>query len=331
MIEDDNTSNNVEDIINVNNQNDGLVMAETDDGEKNKFGRKRNIFIICIIVLLDILILYNFNNNSYGKFVRAFKNENSGEAIKIFNELENEKDRKRIENYLIKRASYVKDKFINNSINYDEASDKFKIIESIGIVNKKIPEDRKFIENLHDSRIAYDKVLRYFEEGKFKDAIKETKNVIKEDINYNTVLKYKNDAMAKLEDEVILNSNELASNNDFIGAINLLDDNKSYIGNKNIIEDLIIKYKGGASNEIIRKAVEKTDLGSYDEALNILNTNIKYSSNNNIQEKINEIKQKKKEYNKNVVLDIKKRIVINYDDVEKEYKIAPKGYIARGM
>lgn len=309
---------------------DDILIKEDDTGnKKNKFYDKKLIVTISIGILLGALILYCFNSTYYSKFIKAIKDENTQEAIKIFNELENDKHIEKIEDYLKKEAGTIKDKYLSNSISYDEAINKLNIIKDINVINGEVLKNKKFIEGLNNSRIAYENTVKCFESNKFKDAIIEANDVIREDENYNSAIEYKNNAMEKLENEVIIKSKELASKNDFIGALNILEDNKNYIKNKESIDELLEEYKKHVSVEIINLAVDKAESGDFDEALDILKTNSSYSANNNIQEKINEIEKKKREYNKNVILDIKKRITINYDDVEKEYKIAPKGYSTR--
>lgn len=276
-----------------------------------------------------LIALFVFNNNSYAKFKRSLREGNTKATIMIFNEMKKEEDKDKVRNYLINETNNIEEDFINNKINYDEASSLLQEIEDTGIISEEVSNKKKSIDELYKSRKAYINVVNYFEKDEFKKVITEAEKIIERDKDYESAKEYKGKSIVKLEEEIIAGAKELASKKEFIKAIDLLEDIKEMITDTKEIETLSNNYKIDASNSIIAEAKVKYEAGEFDGALELLRDNQKYSSNNNIQEEIKIVNQLKSENNKSIVLDIKNRITINYDEVNKEYKIAPKGYSTR--
>lgn len=304
------------------------INSDFNNGKKI-FMSKSKIISTVVGVLLVVVTLFSINNNAYGKFKNAMKNGNTSEAIEIFNEIEADEDKEKIINYLNAEVGFIYENYQNDKISFEEASSKLKEIESTNIIKGEVTKNKAYVENLQRSRVAYNNTIKLFEDGKFKDAIMETSKVIKSDKNYDAALEYKKKAKIELEKEIIGKAKELASKNDYTGAIDLIEDNKSYVENKKELGDIANGYKIDASMGIINDAKEKYEAGYIDEAIAMLKNNVKYSSNNNIQDELKKANEIKTEHNKNLVLDIKNRITINYDEVKKQYLIAPKGYSTR--
>jgi tetratricopeptide (TPR) repeat protein len=297
-----------------------------------KISLKKFAFIFMTIgALIGIFafIYINSNNDPYNKFLGAVKNNSNEEAIQILNGVEDEKEIEKIKLYLIDEVKTIEEDYISNKISYEEANDSLKEIQEFEIINNEVSSVTKYVKDLNNSREAYKNLVKYFEEGKYQEAIEESSKIIEDDANYTSAIEYKKNAGVKLSDEVIKKAEELAEKDDYIEAIKWLENNRRFIESGEDVEGLIGGYKEGASKEIIAQSKDKSDSGHYKEALEILNNNTKYSFNNNIQNEIKAVRQLQSEHNKELLLDIKKRITIEYDKVENEYKIAPKGYSTR--
>lgn len=324
----------VEDKINVYEENEHTISSDLHE-EVDNVGNKRykksittKSIITTSIAIMVLISLFVFNNNSYAKFKRLLREGNTKATIMIFNEMEKE-DKDKARNYLTNEANKIEKDFINNKVNYDEASSLLQEIGDTGIISQEVSNTKKLIDDLYKSRKAYINVVNYFEKGDFKNVITEAEKVIERDEDYESAKEYKDKAIIKFKEEIIDEAKELAAKKDFIKAIDLLEDIKEMITDAKEIETLLSNYKVDASNSIIAEAKAKYESGEFDGALGLLRDNQKYSSNNNIQEEIKIVNQLKTENDKSIVLDIKNRITINYDEVKKEYKIAPKGYSTR--
>lgn len=325
----------VEDNINVYEENEHSISSDLHEKIDNVGNKRYNksitikSIVTTSIAIMVLIALFVFNNNSYAKFKRSLREGNTKATIMIFNEMKKEEDKDKVRNYLINETNNIEEDFINNKINYDEASSLLQEIEDTGIISQEVSNKKKSIDELYKSRKAYINVVNYFEKDEFRKVITEAEKIIERDEDYESAKEYRDKSIVKLEEEIIAGAKELASKKDFIKAIDLLEDIKEMITDTKEIETLSSNYKMDASNLIIAEARVKYESREFDGALELLRDNQKYSSNNNIQEEIKIVNQLKAENNKSIVLDIKNRITINYDEVNKEYKIAPKGYSTR--
>lgn len=275
------------------------------------------------ILLVSLIVLYN--NNPYTQFVSAIKNNKIEKAKAAFARITKDEDKEKIKEYLTQEIEKIKLDYIDNKIN---AEDALKLINSMAsfkpLCGNRIAID--YINKIENSKIAFAKLDSLMKQEKYKKVIDEALKVVKEDSNYDSAKAYKEKARTIYGDQIFKKSESLALNGDYIGAYEEIQNNINYINQNSIVADTIFKYKKIASEDIIKQARNEFQSGNYIAAIELLNESIEYSINDNITEEINKIEN---EHYIAIVKDIKNRVTVNYDKVDKKHLIAPKGYSTR--
>lgn len=205
------------------------------------FDKRKKYWIIAgsIIVVILIVGIILFSNPIL-KFEMAVKSNSLGKATTVFNE--NIKGNKNYEDkaniFLKGEISNIEKEFKNESIAYDKAKNKLDNIKGLGIASLEVNDAIKEIDNLNDSRTAFNKAEDYLKVEDYVNAIKQYTNVIKEDKNYDNAQKKIEENKDKYKNKVLEEAEKYSQNNEYDNAVSLLSETDAILKNDN---DIIIK------------------------------------------------------------------------------------------
>lgn len=257
---------NMEDSIPV--QGFGMQTGAVPAQLKGKKKGKRKIFIVILIIILLLIgcgcgyIFYRFNL-PINKIDRAFSHNDIDAALEYVDQIDNEKDRERMQQMAYDYAEEMRDNYINEveGIDYALASTTLtRLYSEVLSNNVNVGEMIENIKTINDSRTAFASAEKFRTAGKYIDAIEEYRKVVEEDIAYYQL------AQQLLEDTIVL------YRDDTMDTVKVYEENGDYIQAKQLIEDAL--------------AVLPTDSELLSE-LNVINSFIKDQELDNITEKIN--------------------------------------------
>ena len=199
------------------------------------FKNKRNTIIVCIssVIIIFTIGIIIYNNNPIAKFESAIKSDNQTEATLLYSSKikgDNEKEIK-VSVFLKDQLSEIEKQFIDEKIDYDEANTKCETIKNTGLISSDVNSSLTKIINLNNSRIAFGKAESLIKENDYLNAIKEYKNVIVDDKNYEKAGQEIEKNMSTYKEQVLKAAQESANSNDYNKAVSILEEAKSIIEN----------------------------------------------------------------------------------------------------
>lgn len=206
--------------------------------------KKYGIMAGSIIVIILIVGIILFTNPIF-RFEMAIKTNSIGKATTVFNEsIKGNKNYEDSANTFLKgESSNIEKDFKNDSITYDKAKNKLDNIKGLGVTSLEVNDAIKEIDNLNDSRTAFNKAEEYLKEEDYIDAIKQYSLVIKEDKNYDNAQKKIEDNKSKYKDKALDESEKDANNNEYDKAVSVLSKADSVMKNDNDITSKLDIYK----------------------------------------------------------------------------------------
>ncbi|MBE0068000.1 DUF5780 domain-containing protein [Thermoanaerobacterium thermosaccharolyticum] len=242
---------------------------------KNKifesFKNKKNIGVISIflvVVLVAIICLYSLNN-PLEKFKRSIIKNEYIEALNIYNKdiNGNKNSEDKAITFLRNEIEQTEEKFLNNKINYDNATKILKTIKYINVVNEDVDKAIDNIDALNESRIAFKKATNFIKNLDYENALLEYKKVIPKDKNYkkaqNEINKYK----IKYKNQVIEKAKNYAGKKDYTDAIlalstamNILPNDSDIISLHDTYEKIEEEIKAEEEKQRIADLINKQEL-----------------------------------------------------------------------
>ncbi|MVX64621.1 zinc-ribbon domain-containing protein [Clostridium chromiireducens] len=235
--------------------------------------RKKYIILASSIVVIIIIIGIILFTNPTFRFEMAIKTNSIGKATTVFNESikGNKKYEDSANTFLKGEISNVEKEFKNESIAYDKAKNKLDNIKGLGVASLEVNDAIKEIDNLNDSRTAFNKAEDYLKEEDYVNAIKQYSNVIKEDKNYDNAQKEIENNKEKYKEKVLADAEENANNNEYDKAVSLLSETDAIIKNDNDITTKLDLYKQKL-NEIREKEKQQKIKQAQSEQLLIVDS-----------------------------------------------------------
>lgn len=238
------------------------------------FDKRRKYGIIAggIIVIIFIVGIILFTNPIL-RFEMAIKTNSIGKATTVFNEsIKGNKNYEESANTFLKsEISNIEKEFKNESIAYDKAKNKLDNIKGLGVASLEINDAIKEIDNLNDSRTAFNKAEEYLKSEDYVNAIKQYSSVIKEDKNYDNAQKKIEDNKSKYKDKALDESEKDANNNEYDKAVSVLSEADSVMKNDNDITSKLDIYKQKL-NEIREKEKQEKINKAQSEQILIVNS-----------------------------------------------------------
>lgn len=206
---------------------------------------------------------------------------------------------------------------------YEKVSE--KDIEHYESAKEKIQICKDEYKNQIIDEINKQKILEKPENGYLNIADKISKTDWLEDDN--EVLQELTKLNEVVKNSVISNVDKLSSKKMYTNAIEYINANLPTVYLKsNEIEEKVISLKKMLVKDITQKADKYIAKGNLDNAKKVLSENIDYDIENILQKKLNNINKKIKKKALSEFRTLKQQVTIGYDDVDKDYSIAGKGY-----
>ncbi len=223
-----------------------------------------------IIIFISFVFLFSSCSASdLSKFLKEVDSGNYLEAISIYEEKIYGNTEKELEAYyeLESRLGNVFNDYNNGEIDYNKAKSIVSTIENVNILDPyQIQTVYDLIYGLNNSKINFESAEDLFNQGYYKDAYLLYCDVLHTDTNKakaeEKIIEVTDIIVTKTIEEVLL----LENSNDYIGAMNIIDNTCYLIGND---PELSSKY-----NELSAKYIEF----SISEAEKAFNTGKNYDS-----------------------------------------------------
>ncbi|MCT4565355.1 MAG: DUF5780 domain-containing protein [Maledivibacter sp.] len=162
-----------------------------------------------LFIVGGIFFSIKFITNPVNKFVNAVKDSKYTEAISLYNEkikgdLEKENE---IEKKLKNQIEEILNDFKTKEVGYDESILALESIKKTKLLVSETDKGLKEVKELHTSRVAYKKGLKFKEAKKYGDAVSELNKVIEADGDYGNaqeeiksiIGEYKTDIVNQIE------------------------------------------------------------------------------------------------------------------------------------
>ncbi len=143
-------------------------------------------------------------------------------------------------------------------------------IGSLPEYGQKIVADVKIYES---SKESFNEANKDFDNGFYYSALKKYQNVVDYDPNYEAAQKRITECIANYKQQKIDEAAELAANENYLNALNLLMSTEDLIGQDDDIDQLLEKYHHSFDDYILKNASSLAKSGEYDEAILLLTTN----------------------------------------------------------
>lgn len=143
-------------------------------------------------------------------------------------------------------------------------------IGSLPEYGQKIVADVKIYES---SKESFNEANIDFDNGFYYSALKKYQNVVDYDPNYEAAQKRITECIANYKQQKIDEAAELAANENYLNALNLLMSTEDLIGQDDDIDQLLEKYHHSFDDYILKNASSLAKSGEYDEAILLLTTN----------------------------------------------------------
>ena len=249
------------------------------DGQKKKSKKPLiltvTILLVCVLGVGGYFLATNlFINPEVGqaiKIIEALENNNYREAVALFNDVD-EKDMETVEDRLSKRIDALKTEFINETNEYNVVKMELGTIRDFKRENlsNKTAEVEQFVDNLHNSRVAFTIAETLFENGDYPGAIEHYQLVSSDDANYDRARNGMANAVAKHKETSLNEAAILADNKDFGRAMDMLEKALLIVGNDAEIVMRRNSYKKQDITNKISNAQELVAGGDYPGAINNL-------------------------------------------------------------
>ncbi len=136
-----------------------------------------------------------------------------------------------------------KDEYVNNTAEYEDVTNILKMIGEMGANVSQVPEVKKLVETLKDSREAYSEAESFFAMEDYVEAIRAYKEVASIDENYA-------DAQSKIEtckqnykQNVLNKAEEYIAGGKYYDAVNVLNNALNVLEGDNDLKTLAVKYR----------------------------------------------------------------------------------------
>ncbi len=271
-----------------------LFEAKAAEKKARKPGRWKIVILLMVLFLIFAgmaVVTFYFSNPEQLK--REMKNEQWEEAAIIFQKMQNSGDEKKAIEIFLKTAEAYKEMYIDEKVEYSDALKKLDEIKKISTDNQKLIEIVTYIENLHNSRIAFELAEKYWEEQDYENAMIQYKEVLEIDDNFLTAEEKLSEGKEKYKANVIDEVENYVKNEAYDKAIQLIDKAEGILGEDEELEVLSAKYE----LEELEKTLEMhEELADYKAAIMLLNKSSDLlNSNSGLQKKLSQYQSKYKE------------------------------------
>ncbi|MCR4990607.1 MAG: hypothetical protein K6A38_07075 [Lachnospiraceae bacterium] len=155
------------------------------------------IGITCFVLVLLCAaggFLFYYLNRPIVKINEAIEEEDIDTVVELFDKLSKEEEILEVQDKMYDYSKELKDGFVDEEIDFDEVEEKFDLLgEKILDGNSQFEKLVRAVNELNESRKAYEAGIEAFEKEDYEGAIEEFEKVIKKDDNFE-------DAKKKIEE-----------------------------------------------------------------------------------------------------------------------------------
>ena len=177
--------------------------------------------------------------------IEALDGGNFDEAIALAADIENESQIETLTNRLEERLLILRGKFIDGTREHSVVMTELNAIEGMNIIEVSTMAIgiRDSINELNDSRTAFNRAEYLYERGSFADAISHYMQVIQDDPNYSRALVGVTVATNALRSEALARAESYSAEGNYISAISILGDALLVIENDEVITQQMYAYR----------------------------------------------------------------------------------------
>lgn len=197
--------------------------------DKIKFHiNKRNVILSCSVLVIIICAVAGiiYFNNPISKYKSDIRNNKQTEVARLYNDKikGNSDNENKINSFLKSESLNIVNSFKNEKIDFNKAKDRLDTIKSTGLISSDVNNAIDKVNNLNNSRIAFKKADEFLKNNNLINAIKEYKNVISDDKNYEKAKEQINNNEKKYKKQVLKSAGEFANKKDYDKAVETLSE-----------------------------------------------------------------------------------------------------------
>lgn len=248
----------------------------SDEPSKKKIN-KSIIGILTIIIIVIITTTFIIKSNPLEAAINAINKDDYDKASNIYSGKikGDKKQEKEFSEKLMLEIDKITNKYISNKTTYDEAIDEIEKIADFGLVRSKVNEAKREINNLNDSRIAFDTAIEFEKNSNYIDAIAQYNKVIEYDSeNYANAQRKISDLSEKYKADVLIKCEEYEKNNDYKSTISLIDDALIILQDDGDLKSKKTIYSKLLEEQIAREEKEIAEKAKNEQLITVENTRI---------------------------------------------------------
>jgi len=195
-----------------------------DFGKKKKFKRRKNLVsfvaLLCFFVVVIGLYVMNSSDTHATDVIAALEDGYTDEALLLAESVDNDT----LQSSLEERLDTLVDDFLNEEIEFLAVTMELNTIERMNIpeLSDKLNTSRTFVNDLNDSRTAFNTAETMFERGHYAGAITQYQLVIFEDPNYDKAVYGVIKATDAFRTEALSAASDYSNYGDYGRAINVI-------------------------------------------------------------------------------------------------------------
>ncbi|MFM9282171.1 DUF5780 domain-containing protein [Paenibacillus jiagnxiensis] len=190
--------------------------------------RNKKLYIISSVGVLVVLILVGFfllYKNPLSEFKSAVRGNDYSESNQIYNSeikgnVETEKDAIA---FLMEEVKETKNGYVSQNIEFAEAKTRLETIERTGLVNTEVGTALSEINELQNSRTAFQKGKDLLEQKNYKEALIQLNKVIEQDENYAKAKELSEQSSDEYKKAILAEADKLAAVKKYGDAVKLMD------------------------------------------------------------------------------------------------------------
>ncbi|MHB8065839.1 MAG: DUF5780 domain-containing protein, partial [Ruminiclostridium sp.] len=242
------------------------------------FGKRKKIILSCAILVIGIVVVAGIVSfiNPVSAFKRNINNNKYTEATKIYDEkIKGNTDKENsVESFLKDDIAKIQKSFSEGKIDYNTAKTRLETINNTHLASSDVGSALDKINSLNNSRIAFTKAEEFLKNKDLVNAIKEYKNVISDDQNYEKAKEQITNNEKQYKEKVLKNAEDFANNKDYDKALGILSEALSVLPNDT---DLIAKnsvYKKAQEDKLAAERKQKMDELKSKQELEVISTKV---------------------------------------------------------
>ncbi|MDR2572474.1 MAG: protein kinase [Oscillospiraceae bacterium] len=249
------------------------------------------VLAVCAVgIVAFILLNQNVFSDGTRDVIKALENQNFDEAMSAFSNVDT--DSAELERELQRRLEAIKVEFLNGEIEYSVAKMELQTIERFRIrsLSTQINEVSQFLDEMNDSRVAFEYAESLFESGDYLRAMEQYALVLMDDTNYTAAQEGLSASVEGYKVSALKEAETLADANNYAAAIRVLDNALEIVGNDVDLTRQRNLYAGEQITNSIDEAKSMANSGNYTGAVNSLRTlQTQHPDNNDVSRALSDI------------------------------------------